>query len=180
MKTIVSKSTIMIVFALLMIAAVLYINPQYNKQVHQRFEDRLEDLDRRLTTDLVGHKNYVIKQDQKVAKNSEAADNEINESLVNVLEEIRLINSTNKRHQDHLMTLFTNIDSVITTVDKVIWSQIDLNNHIEQRFDDIAQWPALLEGQINKLAETQYIAVDSLWSFLKINGTRKMKKTLNP
>jgi len=180
MKTRVSRGTIMIVFGLLMIATVLYINPQYNKQVHQRFEDRLEDLDRRLTTDLVGHKNYVIKQDQKVAKNSEAADNEINESLVNVLEEIRLINSTNKRHQDHLMTLFTNIDSVITTVDKVIWSQIDLNNHIEQRFDDIAQWPALLEGQINKLAETQYIAVDSLWSFLKINGTRKMKKTLNP
>ena len=68
-----------------MIAAVLYINPQYNKTVHQRFEDRLEDLDRRLTTDIVGHKNYVIKQDLKVAKNSKPADNEINESIVNVL-----------------------------------------------------------------------------------------------
>ena len=170
----------MIVFALLIIAAVLYINPQYNKQAHQRFEDRLEDLNRRLTTDLVGHKNYAIKQDLKVAKDSKAADNEINESIVNVLEELKLIKNVNKRHQDHLMTLFTNIDSVLTTVDKIIWSQIDLSSHVKRQFEDVAQWPPLLEGQIDKLAETQYIAIDSLWSFLKINGTRKMKKTLNP
>ena len=104
----------------------------------------------------------------------------MNKSLVNVLEEFRLIKNVNKRHQDHLMTLFANIDSIMTISDKVIWSQIDLNNHIEERFDDISQWPRVWEESFNQFSESQQFAIDSLWSFLKINGTRKMKKTLNP
>tara|TARA_Y100000296_G_C5134508_1_gene237437 strand:+ start:554 stop:1123 length:570 start_codon:yes stop_codon:yes gene_type:complete len=166
--------------AILLLAWFIVPEARHNGIIHEELRDKYHSIDRRTDTDIVGMKSYAVKKDLQLEGDFKAADNKINESLVNVLEELRLIKNVNKRHQDHLMTLFTNLDSVITTIDKIRWSQIDLSSHVKRQFEDVAQWPPLLEGQINKLAESQYIAIDSLWSFLKINGTRKMKKTLNP
>lgn len=175
-----------ICFAVLAFIAVLllawFVVPEarHNGIIHEELRDKYHSIDRRTETDIVGMKSYAVKKDLQLERDFKAADNEINESLINVLEELKSIKNVNKRHQDHLMTLFTNLDSVLTNIDKIIWSQIDLSSHVKRQFEDVAQWPPLLEGQINKLAESQYIAIDSLWSFLKINGTRKMKKTLDP
>ena len=171
---------VLVFIAVLLLAWFVVPEARHNGIIHEELRDKYHSIDRRTDTDIVGMKSYAVKKDLQLERDFKAANNEINKSLVNVLEEFRLIKNVNKRHQDHLMTLFANIDSIMTISDKVIWSQIDLNNHIEERFDDISQWPRVWEESFNQFSESQQFAIDSLWSFLKINGTRKMKKTLNP
>tara|TARA_Y100000034_G_C6720243_1_gene318617 strand:- start:136 stop:660 length:525 start_codon:yes stop_codon:yes gene_type:complete len=173
----------MIVFALLIIAAVLYINPTLYKTEHKRLEDNMSNLDRRVSSDLVGHKTSLLKQNRKIESDFQAANETIERSLANIQEELKAINDQNNNQNRQLRILFNNIDSLLITTDKIICSQRDVNGHIEEKFDAIAQWPALLEGQIDRLSERQSITNDSLWNFLKDNATWKMKKafkTLNP
>ena len=180
MNMIVNRSTMMVVFALLIIAMVLYINQMLYKTEHERLKDNMSNLDRRISSDLIGHKTGLLKQNHKIERDFQAANETIERSLTVIQEELKAINNVNKQYNDHLLTLFGNIDSLAIITNKIVQTQIDANNHTEGKFEDIAQWAPLLEGQLDKLAESQYIAIDSLWSFLKINGTRKMKKTLNP
>ena len=184
MNTIVSRSTIMIVFALLLIAAVIYINPTLYKAEHKRLEDNMSNLDRRVSSDLVGHKTGLLKQNNKIERDFQAANDTIERALSGIQEELKAINYTNQQHNDHIMTLFGNVDSLSVILDKTLNNQIAISDYIEDALIDIAQWRIVWEEDIDRLSESQNFAIDSLWQFLRDNATWKMKKTfkktLNP